>query len=247
MDNIFLDFWILGSFAFPVLLFDTNSASENEPKSDQQRNRFRTGFYSVWKGSACRWGGWAGVTIYTYIYIYTRFICAPRPLCFVWLLYRCFVLSRCVMRPRYADEPIMSQLSAVPSNRIGLFHLLRLRYSKKHQKARKTKKNKEYQQIQDDRQTNTQTNNEAKSTEATKNKNKPKIQANIYEDLDTWCFFCDDFFVAFFGDVWLVWRLSVEVEILSEVFDNWEISDMPDIFGKVGTCRSPVWKGILPN
>ena len=53
----FLDFWILGSFVFPVLLFDTNSASESEPKSDQQKSRFRTGFYSVLKGYACRKGG----------------------------------------------------------------------------------------------------------------------------------------------------------------------------------------------
>ena len=48
----FLGFWILRSLAFPVLLFDTNAASENEPKSDQQKSRVRTGFYSV-KGSAC--------------------------------------------------------------------------------------------------------------------------------------------------------------------------------------------------
>ena len=47
------DCWILGSFAFPVLLFDTIAASENEPKSDQ-KSRFRAGFYSVLKGSACR-------------------------------------------------------------------------------------------------------------------------------------------------------------------------------------------------
>ena len=51
-----LDVWILGSFACPVLLFDTNAASENEPKSDQQKSRFRTSFYSVLKGSACRGG-----------------------------------------------------------------------------------------------------------------------------------------------------------------------------------------------
>ena len=50
-------FWILGSFAFPVLLFDANAASENEPKSDQQKSSFRTGLYSVLKGSACRIGG----------------------------------------------------------------------------------------------------------------------------------------------------------------------------------------------
>ena len=61
----FLEFWILGSVAIPVLLFDRNAASENQPKSDQQKGRFRTGFYSVVKGSACR----RGVATFLYIYI----------------------------------------------------------------------------------------------------------------------------------------------------------------------------------
>ena len=59
------DLWILGSFAFPVLLFDMNAASENEPKSDQQKSRFRIGVYSILKGSACR----RGRTMYIYICI----------------------------------------------------------------------------------------------------------------------------------------------------------------------------------
>ena len=62
-----LDFGILGSLAFPVLLFDTNAASKNEPKSNQQKSRLGTGFYSALKGSACRRGG---DHIYIYIYIY---------------------------------------------------------------------------------------------------------------------------------------------------------------------------------
>ena len=62
---------MLRFFAFPVLLFDTNAASENEPKADQQKKRFRNGFYSVLKGSACR----RGVTIYMYMDVYVcRFI-----------------------------------------------------------------------------------------------------------------------------------------------------------------------------
>ena len=49
--------WILGSCAFPVY---TNAASKNQPESDHQTSRLRTGFYSVLQGSACR----RGVTIY---------------------------------------------------------------------------------------------------------------------------------------------------------------------------------------
>ena len=63
----FLDFWILRSLAFPVLLFDTNAASENGPKSDQQKRQVSHWFYSVLKGSACRRGG-DHIYIYTYIF-----------------------------------------------------------------------------------------------------------------------------------------------------------------------------------
>ena len=48
-----------------IMLFDTNAASENEPSSDQQKSKFRVGFYSVLKRSACR----RGVTIYICIHI----------------------------------------------------------------------------------------------------------------------------------------------------------------------------------
>ena len=70
-----LDFWILGSFGFPVLLFDRKAASANEPKSDQQESRFRTGFYSVVKGTACYTGGdHLCVYIYTDIHMYRYII-----------------------------------------------------------------------------------------------------------------------------------------------------------------------------
>ena len=62
-----LGFWILGSFAFPVLLFDTNAASENEPKSYQQKSRFRTVFLPCFDGVCVSSGG--EVTIYIYIHI----------------------------------------------------------------------------------------------------------------------------------------------------------------------------------
>ena len=42
-----LDFWILGSFAVLVLLFDTHDASENEPKSDQQKEGVAIDFGGV--------------------------------------------------------------------------------------------------------------------------------------------------------------------------------------------------------
>ena len=44
----FWDFGSLGSFAVPVLLFDT---SKKEPKHDQEKSRSCTGFYNVLKGS----------------------------------------------------------------------------------------------------------------------------------------------------------------------------------------------------
>ena len=74
-----MDFWIPGSFAFTVMLFDATAESENEPKSDQ-KSRFRISFYSVLKGSACRWGGdhvfihlLKIFCMYMYIYIYGTF------------------------------------------------------------------------------------------------------------------------------------------------------------------------------
>ena len=93
-------FWILGSFVFSVLLLDTNAASVNEPKSDQQKNRFRTGLYNVLKGFACRRGG---DHIYIYICI---FVCVPlflyldlqlySHLCSLWHVSLCCSLCLCV-------------------------------------------------------------------------------------------------------------------------------------------------------
>ena len=40
LDFLVFEFCIVGSFAFPVLLFDTKAASKNEPNSDQQKIGF---------------------------------------------------------------------------------------------------------------------------------------------------------------------------------------------------------------
>ena len=51
--------WILGSFAFPILLFDRNAASENEPKFRPRKKQVSQWFLQCFelKGSACRSAG----------------------------------------------------------------------------------------------------------------------------------------------------------------------------------------------
>ena len=85
------EFWIFGFWTFGFLIFNfwdlslslsssfnTNAASKNEPTSDHQKSRFRTGLYSVLKRSACHGGGYIEEKN-THIYMYLPFLALLPP------------------------------------------------------------------------------------------------------------------------------------------------------------------------
>ena len=117
----FLDVWILGSgfFAFPVLLFDRNAASENEPKSEQQKNRFCTGVYNVLKGSACRRVG-GNPYLYLCFYVYVKSLSMK-------FRYALPCRKDCSDRQALGDDgsirrPIIQRLLRVDSKELGILN-----------------------------------------------------------------------------------------------------------------------------